>query len=210
MNPIRIYVAEHQELYRLGIKALLAAQHDFACVGEAGDAHTALREAPATLPDMALLPIDLPGFHGRPTADALRQQLPQLRLVMLIDEANDSVRRRALADGADAVVHRGVTAAELLTLLHTVRHGQRAGTHEVAATADAAALGGDLTQRERNLLALMARGLPNREIGERLAISMPTVKFHVTNILSKLNAENRTSAVLAALRLKLVNLEQVN
>jgi NarL family two-component system response regulator LiaR len=67
--------------------------------------------------------------------------------------------------------------------------------------------GADLTARERELLALMARGLANQEISERLAIAMPTVKFHVTNILSKLNAESRTAAVLAALRHKLVGLE---
>ena len=68
-------------------------------------------------------------------------------------------------------------------------------------------VGADLTQRERSLLALMARGLPNREICTRLGIAMPTVKFHVTNILTKLQVENRTSAVLVALRHKLVSID---
>ena len=111
------------------------------------------------------------------------------------------------------MLHKTVSPQELVTVLHAASRGQAIYSPAVADALSAHPgrpheVGADLTQRERKLLALMACGLPNREISQRLDIAMPTVKFHVTNILSKLNAENRTSAVLAALKHNLVALDQ--
>ena len=111
------------------------------------------------------------------------------------------------------MLHKTASPQELVTVLQAAYRGQAIYSPAVVDALSAQPdpqheLGADLTQRERKLLSLMACGLPNREISQRLDIAMPTVKFHVTNILSKLNAENRTSAVLAALKHNLVALDQ--
>ena len=111
---------------------------------------------------------------------------------------------------ASGFLLKNASSQELITVIRTTVRGQRVLAPEVTDALMATArtsTGGDLTQRERELLGLMARGLSNQEISKRLTIAMPTVKFHVTNILAKLHADNRTEAVLVALKNKLVALE---
>jgi NarL family two-component system response regulator LiaR len=119
--------------------------------------------------------------------------------------------RRAVAAGAAGFLLKNASTQELVTVIKAAYRGQRVMAPEVtdalAASERSAGRGADLTQRERELLALMARGLSNLDISTTLSIAMPTVKFHVTNILAKLHADNRTEAVLIALRHRLVSLE---
>jgi two-component system, NarL family, response regulator LiaR len=209
---LRVMVVDDHPMFRLGVTSLMAKDRAFVCVGEADSAEQALRDAPALRPDVILMDLELPGADGITAIEALRERLPSTRFVVMANSLSPIDMRRAMAAGITCVVLKTVTSQELVAVLHAAHKGQRSmapeATEALIAAEQSTSLGSDLTQRERKLLALMAHGLPNQEISHRLEIGLPTVKFHVTNILSKLNAANRTSAVLAALRLKLVRLDE--
>lgn len=211
MEPIRVFVIDDHPMIRHGLAAMIRAEREFEWVGEAADGADALRLAPALAPDLLLVDLVMPRLDGVATITALRPLLPHARFVVLTSLLDPTQVRRAMDAGATAYVMKNASAQELVTVMHTAARGQRVMAAEVTAAlagdARQVAPGADLTQRERELLALMARGLSNQEISNRLAIAMPTVKFHVTNILAKLHAGNRTEAVLIALRNKLVALE---
>jgi NarL family two-component system response regulator LiaR len=211
MEAIRVFVVDDHPMIRHGLAAMLAPERGVAWVGEAGSGAEAVRCAPALAPDVMLVDLEMPGMDGLAVIAALRPLLPRARFVMLLAAPDADAVRRAIAGGAAGVLAKDASTPELVNVIHAAHFGYRllapAVTDAVAARHLPCAPGADLTRRERELLALMARGLPNQEISARLAIAIPTVKFHVTNILSKLHAENRTGAVLAALRHNLVGLE---
>ena len=181
MESIRVFVVDDHPMIRHGLAAMLRAESGITWVGEAADAAEAIRTAPALAPDVVL--------------------------TSLLDPTE---ARRAMAAGASGFLLKNASSQELITVIRTTVRGQRVLAPEVTDALMATArnsTGADLTQRERELLGLMARGLSNQEISKRLSIAMPTVKFHVTNILAKLHADNRTEAVLVALKNKLVALE---
>lgn len=210
-HPIRVFVVDDHPMIRHGLKAMLAGESDLLWVGDAADGDDAVRSAPALVPDVALVDLVMPRRDGVETITALRPLLPNTRFVVLTSLLDPGEVRRAMNAGAAGFLLKNASAQELVTVIHTTHRGQRVMAPEVTealmATDGRALPGSDLTQRERELLALMARGYSNQEISSALAIAMPTVKFHVTNILAKLHAENRTEAVLIALRNKLVALD---
>jgi two-component system, NarL family, response regulator LiaR len=211
MHPIRVFLVDDHNLFRRGLHAVLEAEPQFQCVGEADSGLQAVRTAPEAQPDIVLMDMCMPGMCGVAAMAALRPLLPRARFVLITCTLDAAELRRAYAAGANCVLHKSTSPQELVTVLHAAYRGQAVYSPTVAdamaARRDGGELGADLTQRERKLLSLMACGLPNREISARLDIAMPTVKFHVTNILSKLHADNRTSAVLAALKHNLVALD---
>ncbi len=211
MHPIRVFLVDDHNLFRRGLAAVLATDPSFHLVGEADSGLQAVRGVPDAMPHLVVMDMEMPGMGGIAAMAALRERMPQLRFVLVASTLDGAELRRAYAAGANCVLHKGTSPQELLTVLHAAYRGQAVYSPTVADAMaqqrDAHEIGADLTQRERKLLSLMACGLPNREISQRLDIAMPTVKFHVTNILSKLNAENRTSAVLAALKHNLVVLD---
>jgi two-component system, NarL family, response regulator LiaR len=208
---VRVMVVDDHPMFRLGVTSLLAKERGFVCVGEAADAEQAVHEAPLMRPDVVLMDLELPGADGISAVEAMRQRLPHAHFVLLASALSPVDVRRALAANVSCVMLKTISSQELVGALHAAHKGQRLmapeATDALIAAQQTTAFGADLTQRERKLLALMAHGLPNQEISQRLEIGLPTVKFHVTNILSKLHASNRTSAVLAALRHKLVQLD---
>lgn len=213
MNPIRVFIVDDQPIFRLGVARILRSEPTFECVGDAASGLEAARCAPETGADVVLLNMDMPGMSAVATMATLREALPRSRYVMVTAQLDAPELRRAYASGASCVLHKSASPQELVTVLQAAYRGQSIYSPAVADVLSSRGpapyeVGADLTQRERKLLALMACGLPNREISQRLDIAMPTVKFHVTNILSKLNAENRTSAVVAALKHNLVALDQ--
>lgn len=211
MNPIRVFLVDDHNLFRRGLHAVLQPEPAFQCVGEAESGADAVRSAPQLQPDIVLMDMDMPGMNGVTTMTALRPQLPHTRFVLISCTLDAAELRQTYAAGAICVLHKSASPQELLTVLHAAYRGQAVYSPTVAeamaSTRNPQDFGADLTRRERKLLSLMACGLPNREISVQLDIAMPTVKFHVTNILSKLHADNRTSAVLAALRHNLVSLD---
>ena len=197
-------------MVRQGLAAMLAGERGLACVGEAGDGEQALRAAPALHPQLLVLQIDLPGMDLIAMLTALRALLPQARYVLLGGALEPRAVRRAQAAGATGFLLNHAGTAEVVRTLRATHNGQSAMpitlTQALSSSERHGEIGDDLTQREHELLSLMARGLSNQDISTQLGIAMPTVKFHVTNILVKLHADNRTSAVLVALRKGLVDL----
>jgi NarL family two-component system response regulator LiaR len=211
MESIRVFVVDDHPMIRHGLAAMIRAEREFEWVGDAADGEDAVRQAPPLAPDLLLVDLVMPRMDGITTIKALKPLLPKAHFVVLTSALEPALVRRALDAGASAYLLKNASAQELVTVMHTAARGHRVLAPEVtdalASGERESATGSDLTQRERELLALMARGLSNQEISTRLTIAMPTVKFHVTNILAKLHADNRTEAVLIALKHKLVALE---
>ncbi len=211
MEPIRVFVVDDHPMIRHGLAAMIGAERGFQWVGDASDGPEAVHTAPALAPDLLLVDLVMPRLDGVATIAALRPKLPQARFVVLTSVLDPAEVKRAMDAGANAYLLKNASAQELVTVMQSAVRGQRVLAPEVSDAiiehSRTPAPGADLTQRERELLALMARGLSNQEIAGALAIAMPTVKFHVTNILAKLHADNRTEAVLTALRHKIVMLE---
>lgn len=209
--PIRVFVIDDHPMIRHGLASMIHAERDFEWVGDAADGEDALRRAPALAPDLVLVDLVMPGPDGVATIKALKPLLPDAHFVVLTSVLDAGEVRRAMAAGAGAYLLKNASTQELVTVMHSAARGQRVLAPEVSDALIAGERtptpGADLTQRERELLALMAQGLSNQEISRRLGIAMPTVKFHVTNILAKLHADNRTEAVLTALKYRIVTLE---
>jgi two-component system, NarL family, response regulator LiaR len=205
---IRVFVVDDHPLVRTGLAAAIGAHPEFEFVGEAADGQEALQRVPSVLPDVVLMDISMPRLDGISATDQLRRTLPSTKFIMLTSSAEPSEVRRALAVGASGYLLKNASAVELAEMIRHAHAGRRVLAPEITAAMVDAALqpppGADLTPRERELLALMSRGLNNTEIAAELSLALPTVKFHVTNILSKLHVENRTEAVIKALKHKIV------
>ncbi|MCW5637252.1 MAG: response regulator transcription factor [Rubrivivax sp.] len=210
-RPVRVFVIDDHPMIRHGLAAMIRGEREFEWVGEAASGDDALKLAPALLPDLVLVDLVMPGPDGVATIEALKPLLPAAHFVVLTSVLEPAEVRRAMDAGAGGYLLKSASTQELVTVMRSAARGQRVLAPEVsdalAADERAAVPGADLTQRERELLGLMARGLSNQQISNRLGIAMPTVKFHVTNILAKLHADNRTEAVLTALRSKIVSLD---
>jgi two-component system, NarL family, response regulator LiaR len=214
MQSIRVFVTDDHPMIRHGLAAMLAGDPLMRWMGEAADGAEAVRVAPALAPHVVLMDLEMPHMDGIAAITALRPRLPDTRYLLLMNHADQVIAQRAMDAGAAGCVLKNTSPQELFTAIRAAHRGEPV-VRPAASSAAAEGPGGDnggpgsnLTQRERELLALMARGLSNQDIAEQLSIAMPTVKFHVTNILTKMRADNRTEAVLSALRQKIVSLEQ--
>ena len=205
--PIRVFVVHNHPVYRFGLVSVLQNEPSVRCVGEAADLAEALHTAPRLAPDVVVLDRNLPDAGDTEALETLGAQVPQARLIVLASKFDPQSASSTPVLGACTVLPRNSSASELVAAIEVAFHGPSVPVAPRSIALVGKPVGADLTQRERSLLALMARGLPNREICTRLGIAMPTVKFHVTNILTKLQVENRTSAVLVALRHKLVSID---
>jgi NarL family two-component system response regulator LiaR len=212
MNPIRVFVVDDHSIFRRGLAAMIESEPGLAWAGEATSGQEAERLIPALAPDVVLIDLVMPAMDGVSAIQCLRPLLPHTRFVALSCSLDASLARAALDAGVTGYALKTTDSHDLAAVIRAAFEGRRVVAPEITAALDAsvreAAVGADLTRRERNLLALMACGLPNQDISERLNIGLPTVKFHVTNILSKLQVENRTAAVLTALRHGIVVLDR--
>ncbi len=208
-GAIRVFVVDDHPMIRHGVAAMMRSERDMHCVGEAGDGDDAVRMAPAVQPHVVVMDLRMPRMDGMTALQALQPLLPQTRFVMLASAAEPNEFRLAMDAGAASVLLKNASAAEVVLAIRAAHLGQPTATPVLPTVVPDVppTLGVDLTQRERDLLVLMARGYSNQEICNALGIAMPTVKFHVTHILTKLRADNRTEAVLVALRHKLVELQ---
>lgn len=209
-HAVQVYVVDHHPLFLQGMAAALSAERGLRSVGMATNLEQALAEAQQQTPDVMLVDMVLPGRRGADTITTLRTLLPHTRLVGISCSLQLEEARRALAAGAAGYLLKTATAEELQAALLAVSRGQTALSPDVRAAlevpAPPAAPDPHLTRRERDLLGLLARGLGNKAIAEEMAVSIPTVKFHVTNVLWKLHADNRTAAVVKAVQQQIVSL----
>lgn len=202
----RVLVVDDHELFREGVVATLDSEPGFKVVGQAGSGDEALRAASELRPDLILLDLYMPGRSGLSALPMLRGELPETRIVVLTVSEDPGAVAQAFRDGASGYLVKGIGAAAFLEALRAVMAGESYVSPAVAGhilremhrqQSERSELD-SLTAREREVLQLLARGCPNREIAEALVISEKTVKRHVTSILSKLHARNRTEAALRA------------
>lgn len=206
-EPIRIVIADDHALFRDGVFHALAAEPDLAVVGQADSGEEALRLAIDLVPDVVLLDIGMPGWGGVATVEKLSQACPVAKVVMLTVYDDEDHWLAAFKAGARGYVLKGVPPHELASIVRLVAGGDVYVSPALAADMLRELTGNrpqnplsELSERERQLLSLVAEGLTNREIGERVHIAEKTVKNHMTNILGKLHVRSRVEAALLATR----------
>src|SRR6185436_18555032 len=200
--PIRILLADDHPVVRDGLAAMLSTQPDFAVAGEAGTGAEAVDLAARLRPDVVLMDLEMPGLDGIEAIRRLRAADPAVQVVVLTAFDTDERILGAIQAGAQGYLLKGAPRAEIFAAIRTVSAGRALLPPVVASKLlrqiRAAEHPDALTAREREVLELVAAGLANQEIAARLSIRERTVKFHVSSILGKLGAKNRTQAARLA------------
>ena len=212
MDTIRVLIADDHALFREGLRALFGALPDIDVIGEANDGATAITQAAALQADVILMDINMPGVNG---IDATRQILsthPNIGIIMVTMLEDDASVFAAMRAGARGYVLKGAHHDEILQAIRAVAAGQAVfgptiaarmmnffqGLNSTPQTGKATQVFPELTEREREVLTLIAQGVGNKEIAEKLVISAKTVSNHITNIFSKLQVADRAQAVIRA------------
>jgi two-component system NarL family response regulator len=205
-EKIRILVAEDHLVARVGVTTIVNMQDDMTVVAEAANGNQAVEMFRVHLPDVTLLDLRMPGMGGVEAAIAIRSEFPGARMIALTTYGGDEDIRRALAAGVQAYLTKDVLHDELLKAIRAVYAGQTYLPAAVAASLAAQLPRPDLSAREVQVLALIVRGLANKQIAFTLSIAEHTVKNHVKNILSKLGVQDRTQAATAAIQRGIIHL----
>ncbi|HEY9790741.1 MAG TPA: response regulator transcription factor [Candidatus Obscuribacterales bacterium] len=217
---VRVFIAEDQEIVRLGLKMALPRTGQVEVVGEADNGTSAMEKIAACRPSVVLLDLDLPGQDGIETTRAIKQQLPETRVVIFTGHTDDRRLFDALEAGADAYVVKTSDIDKLLTAIQTVMQGAiwldpavgtkvvRASTNRHAAPQQPKSQPKEqldfLSEREKEIVKMIANGLGNQAIAHQLYLSIDTVKTHIRNIMEKMEANNRTEAAVKAIKLGMV------
>jgi len=214
MDKIKILIVDDHAIMREGIRALLDLQEDIEVVGEACDGNEAIEKARELGPDVAIMDIAMPGMDGLEATRRMRKKNPNLRVLVLTQYDNREYILSVIKAGASGYVPKRALSSELVTAIRAVHNGE-----SFLYPSAASALIEDylqhvdeepydrLTQREREILKLIADGNTSREIADKLFISLKTVQGHRTKIMEKLNLHNRTELIKYAMRKGLASLE---
>ena len=199
---IRVLVADDHALFRAGMRSRLAEEADIVPVGEAASADQAIHRARALQPDVVLLDMLMPRRNGSDALRELAQASPKSRVLMVSSQAAPSIVRDALANGAAGFVPKHASDGDLVDAIRRVAAGDR--YVEASLGAELAVAGGPpaldpITDRERDVLTLLALGYTNQEVGKKLFISGRTVDSHRAHLMQKLGLESRSELVLFAL-----------
>jgi two-component system, NarL family, response regulator len=202
---IKVLVVDDHPLMRVGIAAIINGRPGMATVAQAGTGEEALDLYEKHLPDITLMDLRLPRMSGVETIRAIRRLDPQARFVVLTTYEGDEDIHQALEAGAQGYIIKGMPYDSLIAALERVYAGGRFLPMPVKRALASRTPDSDLSHREREVLQLLATGNSNKKIGELLGITEATVKSHVSTILMRLNAEDRTQAVISALQRGLVH-----
>ncbi|MGN6302699.1 MAG: response regulator [Angustibacter sp.] len=218
-ESIRVLVADDHALYRRGLEMVLSAEEGIEIVGEAGDGAEAIRRVEELLPDVVLMDIRMPRRSGIEACTAIKDVVPSTKIVILTISDEESDLYEAVRAGANGYLLKDVPGEEIAAGIRAVAEGQSLISPSMASkllTEFAAMIKKSeerpqlpvprLTDRELEVLKLVARGLANRDIAKELYISENTVKNHVRNILEKLQLHSRMEAVVYAVREKILDL----
>lgn len=216
MTPtVRVLLVDDQSLFREGLRTLLSTRADLEVVGEAGDGAQALSIAADVRPDVVLMDLQMPVTDGVRATAALRERLPDIRVLVLTTFDDETNVIGALRAGAAGYLLKDASVETLVGAIHAAARGESflqstvtgtvvdALTRLMSAGPAASALVMPLSPREREILRLVSTGASNKEIADRLCLAEGTVKNHVTNILVKLDVRDRTQAALRARELGL-------
>ncbi len=215
MTPIRVLLVDDHALFRKGVADLLGSEPEFELVGEAGNGIRAVEMARELMPDVILMDISMPGIDGLEATRRIKAEIPYVRIVILTVSESDHSLFDAIKSGAQGYLLKNVQPQELLNTLSAVVRGEASISGAMAArllqdlaretrpASPPPAPVARLTQREQEVLRLVAQGKSNKEIASALNIAENTVKNHLKNILEKLHLENRVQAATFALRREL-------
>ncbi|HQV71304.1 MAG TPA: response regulator transcription factor [Thermoflexales bacterium] len=206
---IRILIADDHPLVRRGLVSLINATEDFELVGEAMHGLDAITMTERSRPDVVLMDLQMPRLNGVHATSAICRKLPTVKVLILTSFNEEDKVQQAMDAGAAGFMLKTATAEELVESIRSVVLGRMALSPEVVqaivqSKRQPGTIGQDLTDRERDVLKLIVDGRSNADIGAALSITLPTVKFHVSSILSKLSAQNRTEAAKLANKYKIV------
>jgi DNA-binding NarL/FixJ family response regulator len=205
-GPIRILTVDDHAILRQGIAALVNGESDMKLVAEASDGQEAIQQFRLHRPDVTLMDLQMPAVNGIEAIIGIRSEFPNARIIVLTTYTGDVQVLRALKAGARGYILKGHVRRELLDTIRAVHAGQKRIPPEVAAELAEHAADEGLTSREIDVLRLIAGGNANKEIAGQLSIGEETVKGHVTNILAKLGANDRTHAVTIGLKRGIIEL----
>lgn len=200
----RVVVVDDHTLVRQSVARLLAAEVGFRVVGEAGRGDEALELVATTRPNLLLIDVSLPGLTGLQVAAEVRKALPGTRVVFLSMHDDDATVHRAIALGADGYLLKSCTADELLQALRAVAAGGSYLSPQVTRSVLRRRRGGDLTDRELEILRLLSSGERPAEVARELFVSVKTVRNHLASIYVKLNVQTAAQAIAEAFRRGLV------
>jgi DNA-binding NarL/FixJ family response regulator len=206
-NLIRILTVDDHPLLRKGIFALVNAEPDMKLVAEASNGKEAIDAFRTQRPDVTLMDLQMPGVDGLDAIQAIRDEFPEARIIVLTTYSGDMRVLRALRAGARGYILKGNVHEELLNTIRTVHAGHKRIPADVATELAVHSADDPLTEREIDVLKLIAVGNGNKQIADRLSVTEATVKSRVTNILSKLGANDRAHAVTIGLQRGIIALD---
>jgi len=207
---VRVFLLDDHEVVRRGVRDLLEAQEDFEVVGEASTAVEGLARIPPTKPDVAVVDMRLPDGNGVEVCREVRSRDPRIQCLILTSFADDEALFDAIMAGAAGYLLKQIKGTDLVDAVRRVASGQSLLDPQVTARVLERLRKGPeederlarLTEQERKILDLIAEGLTNRQIAERIFLAEKTVKNYVSNLLAKLGMERRTEAAVFAARLR--------
>jgi two-component system NarL family response regulator len=216
---LRVLIVDDHALFRRGLQMVLAAEADIDVVGEASDGAEAVEKAKALRPDVVLMDVRMPKRSGIEAAGAIRDELPEAKILMLTMSDEEADLYEAIKAGASGYLLKEISIEEVPDAIRSVWAGQSRISPSMASKllsefaamsqrgGDAKAAGAQLTPREMQVLKHVAQGLNNKDIAEKLFISENTVKNHIRNILDKLHLHSRMEAVVYAVKEKLLDIQ---
>ncbi len=207
---IRVLLVDDHAVVRSGLAAFLLVHDDLELVGAAADGQEALHLCATRQPDVVLMDLKMPGMDGATATRAIRQAHPQVQVIILTSFPEEELVQAALQAGALSYLLKNVSGTELASAIRAAHAGRSTLAPEatqalIHAATQPPPLGHDLTPTENEVLRWLVKGLSNPEIATQLVVSRSTIKFHVSNILSKLAVSSRTEAVALAIRQGLVS-----
>jgi two-component system, NarL family, response regulator LiaR len=204
-RPIRVMIVDDHAVVRSGLIAFLSTYDDLEMAGSARSGEEAIQLCEEEKPDVILMDLLMPGMDGAAATKEIRQMFPKIQVIILTSFKEEALVQKAIRAGAISYILKDVQANEIAEAIRLAYVGKSILSPEATqalmrAASQQGPLGYDLSDREREVLALMVKGNSNTEIAEHLVVSLSTIKHHVSHILSKLDAANRAEAVALAVQ----------